>query len=187
MRTDAPPRPTAGESVTNHHTGETMMFLGVHRDDRGDARHVRTTLPPGGKGPPTHVHPNQVEEGTVLAGRVAVRVGGAVREHGPGEHVVFPAGSAHTWWNAGDEPLVVEGRLRPPLNFEPFIREMFGAMNASRDGTPSFLDGVDILGRYPRDQQLPGVPAWVQRRGFPVVAGIARTFGAYRRRDADAP
>ena len=168
--TSEPPR--ASDTVTNLHTGETMTFLGVRRGERGDALVVRTALPPGAKGPPVHVHPHQVEEGTVLSGRVAVRVDGRTTEHGAGEGVTFPPGSAHTWWNAGDEVLVVEGRLTPPLHFEAFIREMFAAMNAGRDGRPSPFAAMALLASYPDDQRLPGVPGWVQRRVVPILARL---------------
>lgn len=187
MSRDAASSPPADATVTNHHTGETMTFLGVHRDERGEFLRVRTTLPPGGKGPPPHVHPHQDEEGTVLSGRVAVQLDGEVHEHAPGDEVVFPAGSAHTWWNAGDEPLTVEGRLRPPLRFEPFVREMFAAMNAGRDGSPSPFAAMEVLARYGPDQRLPGVPSWVQRRVFPLVVAGARALGLYPRgRSPDA-
>lgn len=164
--------PRAADTVTNLHTGETMTFMGVRETPRGASLLLRTVLPPGGEGPPTHVHPLQVEEGRVLKGRVAVRIDGRTAEYGVGEEVVIPAGSAHTWWNAGEEPLVLEGRVSPPLRFEGFIREMFAAMNAGRAGRPSPFEAMAILAAYPDDQRLPRVPAWVQRRVFPVLARL---------------
>src|ERR1700691_5365326 len=68
------------------------------------------SLPPGASGPPLHVHFHQREEGEVKAGSLGARLGKETIRVPAGGTAVFPAGVAHTWWNAGDDLLELSGR-----------------------------------------------------------------------------
>ena len=61
---------------------------------------------PGDQAPP-HVHHASDEGFCVLAGRLEVLVGDERRVLGPGEHVVVPAGTTHTFATVDDAPVSV--------------------------------------------------------------------------------
>jgi len=61
---------------------------------------------PGDMAPP-HVHHASDEGFCVLDGRLEVLVGRERRVLGPGEHVVVPAGTTHTFATVGDAPVSV--------------------------------------------------------------------------------
>ena len=51
-----------------------------------------------------HVHYLQEEAARVVRGKLGYQVlGGEPQFAGPGELVVWPAGTAHKWWNAGND------------------------------------------------------------------------------------
>ena len=50
-----------------------------------------------------HVHHSDDEAWYVLEGRLGFRIDDRVLEAGPGEAVLAPRGSAHSYWNAGAE------------------------------------------------------------------------------------
>jgi mannose-6-phosphate isomerase-like protein (cupin superfamily) len=56
---------------------------------------------------PLHVHHASDEAFCVLEGRLEVQVGDERRALRAGEHVVVPAGTAHTFATVGDEPVSV--------------------------------------------------------------------------------
>ena len=61
---------------------------------------------PGDMAPP-HVHHASDEAFCVLEGRLEVLVGSERRVLGPGEHLVVPAGTTHTFATVGDDPVSV--------------------------------------------------------------------------------
>ena len=62
-------------------------------------------LPSGCVPPPPHVHPHQVEEYEVLAGRFDLVVEGTWRTLEPGESAEVAVGALHTFRNRSGEPV----------------------------------------------------------------------------------
>jgi quercetin dioxygenase-like cupin family protein len=88
-------------------------------------------LPPGCVPPPPHVHPHQVEEYEVLAGRLDVVVDGRWRTLAPGDSASVPIGALHTFKNRSGETVRVRNRHRPAMRFEEFIERTSGTLRAA--------------------------------------------------------
>ena len=164
--------------------GSRMTF--VRRT--ADALELTSTVAPGA-GPPMHVHHLQEESVTVREGRLAYTVkGDQERLAGPGETVTFPAGVEHTFRNAGDADLVVDGVVSPPLNFEWFLSRVYESTAAAGGERPRAFDSAYLMRRYGSEFAITDIPAPVQRLVFPVVAAIGSLMGLDRRfRDAPEP
>jgi mannose-6-phosphate isomerase-like protein (cupin superfamily) len=94
--------------------GERIMFTGIVRDPDGD-RVVGEALAQPKAGPPMHIHYMEAEGFTVTSGRLGYQVRGEEpRYAGPGETVVFPAGTAHRWFNPGPTEVRFIGWAKPP-------------------------------------------------------------------------
>ena len=78
-------------------------------------------LPPGCVPPPPHVHPHQVEDYEVLAGRLELQVDGEWRTLTPGESASVPVGILHTFRNRSGATVRVRNRHTPAMRFEDFI------------------------------------------------------------------
>jgi quercetin dioxygenase-like cupin family protein len=89
------------DEIVNPRTGERMMF----RDASGEVLRIDYAAAAGAAGPPEHIHPEQEERFAVTAGAARFRVGGRVMVLGPGESASVPAGTPHTFTNAGDGEL----------------------------------------------------------------------------------
>lgn len=88
---------------------------------------------------PTHLHPNQEERFEVVAGKVQFRVDGSRRHAGPGDRLVVPPGSWHSFRNIGptEAQLIVE--VEPALTLQDFLEEAAALARAgkySRRGIP---------------------------------------------------
>ncbi len=147
-------------TIENGH-GESLTFTGVTHDPDGDRIGADGVAQPGA-GPPMHVHYLQDEAARVVTGRMGYQVlGQEPRVAEAGELVVWPAGTAHKWWNAGTTELRLTGWCKPPGNIEFFLGTMFASVK--RNGG-----------------------AFVQRVLIPILYVVGRALGKYKKY-ADAP
>jgi quercetin dioxygenase-like cupin family protein len=75
--------------------GETLTFLGIGSDERGEYVEARNSVSPG-SGPPMHVHYLQEESLTVERGTMGWQRRGEEEQIArPGETVTFAPGEVH--------------------------------------------------------------------------------------------
>src|SRR5215208_5146734 len=91
---------TMGDVVTLS-DGTALEIVTPAAQTDGRLVEVLFTLPPGRRGPPSHLH-RHVEEWEVLAGTLEARVGGKRRTLAAGASLSIPPGTAHTFRNGGD-------------------------------------------------------------------------------------
>lgn len=128
--------------------GETLIFLGVESTPEGERINIRGSARPGA-GPPMHVHYLQDEMVRVETGRVGYQVPGqAAKFAEAGETVLWPAGTAHRWWNAGDSEARLAGWCIPPGNVEYYLTSMFDSMRQHGGKRPGLFDAAFLTTRY---------------------------------------
>jgi quercetin dioxygenase-like cupin family protein len=88
-------------------------------------------LPAGCVPPPPHVHPRQVEEYEVLAGRFEVVVDGRWQTLVAGQSASVPVGALHTFRNRSGETVRVRNRHLPAMRFEEFIERTCRTLQAA--------------------------------------------------------
>ena len=155
-----------GDLIENPLTGETVTFQQTSADSNGEAVMVDVTLEPGGRAAVAHVHPSQTERFRVLDGVVGFRIGHQRLVAAAGETVLVAAGTAHTFWNAGDVRARFLCEIRPALGFERLLETMFALARdgkTDRRGVPHPLRLAAIADHHRSDIQLPIIPAPVQR------------------------
>jgi len=165
--------------------GETLTFLGISRDADGERMDIEGSARPGA-GPPMHVHYLQDEGVRVVRGRFGYQeLGGAPQIAGPGDSVVWPAGTAHKWWNAGDDQLYSIGWCRPPGNIEFFLSTLFTSTK-EHGGRPGIFDAAFLGTRYRTEFALLEIPTVVKTLVIPLVYVLGTVLGKYKK-FADAP
>ena len=122
--------------IENRHTGERLALRRVKRGD-DVCLEVKGSLPPHRQGPPLHTHAVEDEEGFVRSGTLSAVLNGRRITAGSAERVSFPRGSAHRWWNDGNEPLVFEGYARPAVDLDRFLQAILEVLNAGSAGLRS--------------------------------------------------
>ncbi len=166
--------------------GERLTFLRRVPGAKGDRLEGKNVVGPGA-GPIMHVHHQQEEALTVVQGRMGYRrPGEPARFAGPGETVVFRAGEAHKFWNAGGETLRCTGYIEPADNVEYFLGAIFESQKRSGGSRPSLLDAAFLARRYRDEFGLVEIPTPGQRLVFPVLVAIGTLLGRYDKY-ADAP
>jgi hypothetical protein len=109
---------------------------------------------------------------------MGIEANGVLCEIGAGESRSVPPGTAHTFWNAGDEPCVHEVKLEPALDMEHFFEGVVTLEALHRlppHGRPDLLRIALLFGEH--DNLVAGVPRVVQRVLYTLARAIARITG----------
>ena len=167
-----------GDVIENPVTGERMTFIRTSAQTGGALAEMDLELSPSAFLAAEHIHLRQEEKFDVLEGRIRLRFEGEEHLRGPGESVVVPAGSAHSWAPDGGGARV-RVTFTPGADIEAFFEEFFRAARAGRTnakGLPSPF-AVARLG-LAHDMYLAGPPVPLQRAAFRVLAGASRLLRA---------
>jgi mannose-6-phosphate isomerase-like protein (cupin superfamily) len=168
--------------LENRHTGER---LGLRRVRRGGevCLELKGSLPPHREGPPMHIHFAEDEEGYVKSGSLSVVLNGRRMTVGPGGSTIIPRGSAHRWWNEGNEPLVFEGYARPVVDLDGYLQAIFDVMNAGPAGRPPLFYMAHVAMRHRHTQAVLIMPRPLQALVFRVLVAVGTVLGRYRGND----
>jgi quercetin dioxygenase-like cupin family protein len=170
----------AGDVIENPVTGERLVLRKTSQETNGEAVVLEAFVQPNGFVAAAHVHPHQEERFQVLRGSVGFRLGREQIIAGPGQRITVPAGTAHKFWNAGDEEAHFVCEVRPALQFEQLIETMFGLAadgKTNKKGMPNPLRLAVIAHGHFDDVRLPFPPAWMQRMGLALGAPLGRLLG----------
>jgi quercetin dioxygenase-like cupin family protein len=170
----------AGDVIENPVTGERVVVRVGTEDSEGDLLAIDGYIKPGGAVTGEHVHPAIDEDFTVLRGRVGFRIDGRESIAEPGERLHVPAGTAHDWWNAGEEEAHVRVEIRPGARFEEMALNLFGLAQDGKTnsrGMPSLLQAAIFAREFSDVLYFTKPPLWVQRLLFGALAGVARVLG----------
>src|SRR5207302_6525926 len=170
----------AGDTIYNPVTGERLVFRTTSRETGGQAVVFETFVQPDGFVAAAHVHPSQEERFEILRGSVGFKIGRNKLVAGPGQRLTVPAGTAHKFWNAGDEEAHFVCEVRPALQFESLLETMFalaGDGKTNKKGMPNPLRLAVIARAHFDTVRLPQPPAWIQRAGLALGAPLGRLLG----------
>ena len=141
---------------------------------------IETIVQPHGFVAAAHVHPAQSERFAVEAGKLGLEVGRKKVALAVGGVTIVEAGTAHRFWNAGDEPVRFVCEIRPALRFEQLLETMFALAadgKTNQKGMPNLLRLAVIARAYFDVVRLPFPPAVVQRAGLALGEPVGRLLG----------
>jgi mannose-6-phosphate isomerase-like protein (cupin superfamily) len=165
--------------LRNRHTGEYLELRRVIRDGQ-QWLSLKGTLPPHRQGPPLHVHYKETEAGRVVAGTLSAVVDGQRLQVGAGGSGTFPAGSAHRWWNDGDEMLVFEGHAGPVVDLDVYLQAVIDVINSGGHERPPLFYMAHVAWRHRRTQAVLLMPAPIQAVVIPLIVLVGTLLGRYR-------
>ena len=170
----------SGDTIQNPVTGERIVFLKTSAETDGELVEIETYLQPGAFVAAAHIHPYQEERFQVLKGTVTFRAGREKVELGPGQGITVPAGTAHKFWNAGDDEASFTCEVRPALQFEQLISTMYSLAEdgkTNKKGMPNPLRLAVIARSHFDDVRLPFPPVALQRLGLAMGSPLGRLVG----------
>ena len=165
----------AGDTIVNPITGERIVFHKTSASTGGECVEIEVFVQPGGVVAAAHVHPYQTERFEILGGTIGMKVGRKKIEARYGDVLTVEPGTAHKFWNAGDDQLHFVCVVSPALQFEQLLETMFALAadgKTNRKGMPNPLR-LAVIAR-----------ANVRHRPAPARAGLDAANGAGGRRPA---
>jgi mannose-6-phosphate isomerase-like protein (cupin superfamily) len=160
--------------IVNPRAGERIVF----HDASADVLRFDYIAAVGAAGPPEHIHLEQEERFAVTAGSARFRVGGRDVVLGAGESASVPAGTAHTFANAGDGELRMTIEIEPGRNMRAFFETLFALGRAGKTdarGRAGLLQDAVLAREYGVFLARPAV--WLQRPVIVVLAAVGRLSG----------
>lgn len=165
--------------------GEKLTFTKITVKDGEEYLEAENEVQPG-VGPPMHVHYKQDECLTVVSGKMGYQeLGSEPGFAGPGESLLFKAGTPHKFWNAGTDVLYCKGYITPPDNVVYYLSEVYKSLNEN-GGRPGMYDSAFLLNRYKTEFGMLEIPWFVQKILFPIVLFFGNLTGRHKK-FADAP
>ena len=116
----------------------------------------------------------------MVSGRVGFRIDGRESIAESGERLHVPAGTAHDWWNAGEEEAHAEVEIRPGARFEKMALNLFGLAQDGKTnpkGMPNLLQAAIFAREFSDVLHFTKPPLVVQRLLFGALSAIARGLG----------
>ncbi len=172
----------AGDRMVSAETGETFIFVKTAADTDGQLLVVDLEVAPGGgaKAAPMHIHPKQEERFYITQGTMQLTLNDVDSLHGPDSYLVIPAGMPHTWRNGGSDELRFRVELEPAgqieYQFEGLcVMSKHGELKAN--GSAPLLPMAVLLAAYPDNTYIAGIPVFVQKRFFAILAFWGRLLG----------
>lgn len=166
--------------------GEKLTFVRHVKDETGDYLEVENLVQPNA-GPPIHVHYKQEESLTVVKGKIGVQhLGGEEMFFGEGESVTFKPGDPHRFWNAGTEPLICKGYVRPAHNLVYFLTEIYRSIRENGGKQPGTFDAAWLLSKYKTEFNMYGIPSFVKNVIFTITIFFGKLAGKHKK-FSDAP
>jgi mannose-6-phosphate isomerase-like protein (cupin superfamily) len=170
----------SGDTIHNPITGESITFHQTSADTKGEAVVIECTVKPDGLVAAAHVHPSQTERFSVIAGRLGMKVGRKKLLLERGDVAVVEQGTAHKFWNMGNEEVRFVCEVRPALQFESLLETMFALAadgKTNKKGMPNPFRLAVIARAHFDTVRLPQPPAWLQRAGLALGSPVGRLFG----------
>ena len=168
--------------IENKHTGERLELRRLRMDGQV-CLELRGSLPPRSEGPPLHIHFEEHEEGKVHSGILTALVDGKRIQAGSGESVELPRGSAHRWWNEGEELLEFTGYARPVVDLDRYLQAVFQVVNAGPPNRPPIIYIAHAMLRHRKTQAVLLMPRPIQAVLFRIAFLIGSLLGRYRGED----
>jgi mannose-6-phosphate isomerase-like protein (cupin superfamily) len=170
----------AGDVFENPVTGERVVVRVGTEESGGDRLVADLYVRPGGAVAGEHVHTRIEEWFTVRKGGVGFRFDGRETIAPLNRRMHVPAGTAHDWWNAGDEEAHVVVEVAPGARFEEMIKNLYGlAQDGKTDakGMPNLLQAALFAREFEDVLWFTKPPRPVQKVLFTALAPVARFLG----------
>jgi quercetin dioxygenase-like cupin family protein len=170
-----------GETIENPVSGERITWRETAASSAGEVLAFDLELRPGAAVSAEHRHLQQEERFAVTAGTIGLSIAAAESRLEPGEEAVVPPGTAHHWWNDGDDLAVVRVELRPALETEVFFETLFGLARDGKTNSKGIPGLLQIAVAYAdlgdSCSRLVRPPVFVQRLVLTPLAPLGRLLG----------
>jgi quercetin dioxygenase-like cupin family protein len=159
-------------------SGDVIEILETSATTGGEYVRSRILFAVGGLRVPAHIHPHQDEEYKVVSGKLTYFLDGEKHIADAGTTITLPRGIRHEHYSEGPEAAVTIQTLKPGLDFDYLLENLFGlGAEGHLKGISYFLQLMVILAKMKSAFVLADIPIWLQKTVAKMVTPIAYVFG----------
>ena len=159
-------------------SGDSVELLETSAMTNGAYVRSRFVFAAGGLRVPAHRHPRQEEMLEVVSGRLTYYLQGERHVAETGTTVVLPRGGGHQHHCEDSVDCVVIQTIRPGLDFDYLLENLFGLASEGRlKGVNYLFQLVTFLGKYDSAFVDANIPTWFQRAVAAISTPILYLFG----------
>jgi quercetin dioxygenase-like cupin family protein len=168
----------SGDFIENPVTGERMTWVRTSTETGGAKAEIDLELTPSAFLAAEHIHLHQEEKFEILEGRIRLRSGGDESVREPGEIVVVPAGSPHSWAPEDGKGARVRLTFTPGAKIEEFFEEFFRCAREGRTNAKGVPSSPFVTARLCLTHDMYGanLPVPLQRAVFRLLTGAAKVL-----------
>jgi uncharacterized RmlC-like cupin family protein len=180
----------AGQAFENPVTGERMVFNQTAYETNGTVLDIEFYVQPNtGAGLAAHFHPYFAERVEIIAGSAHYQVRGTELAAKTGDMVMLPKDVPHVHpWNVGNQVLhwrkiteLTTPNMQLLLASAGFFESLYALAQqgkVGKNGLPTnFLQTIVLLQALEPSAYVAGLPIWIQRPLFGLLAAIGRALG----------
>lgn len=161
--------------------GEKIIFKKIVQEPDGAKLIIEGHCTPKA-GPAMHIHYLQDEGFTVVKGTVACQIAGQeTAYYSEGQSVVFYKNTAHRFWNAGADELIIDAWVKPVNSLIFYLETLYAAQRKSGSNRPDAFDAAYLLVKYKQEYGLIGMPFIVKNIIMPLTYFIGKLSGKYKK------
>jgi quercetin dioxygenase-like cupin family protein len=168
------------KTIYNDITRNSIKFLQTGSNTFGRLLEMEATYSAHSKEPPSHYHPYQSEEFTILSGELSVRINGQMNILTEGQKLYISSNTVHSMWNNTETRTVVNWKVKPALDTEDFFETLYGLANdgkTNEEGRPAFLQTIITARKFANVFRLSRPPYFIQQTLFSILSPVAHLFG----------
>ena len=164
-----------GQEMVNAVTGERFVWRHTAASTGGGFTEFDLHLREGAVVAGRHIHPHQREDFRVESGTIRLQIGKSEETLTAGDERCVPAGTPHTWANAGSGDAHVVVRLTPALRSEEFFETFCRFAEAGKLNKRGLPRSPLLLAAWMREyRREAGPPSVFQRLALmPLLAALA--------------
>jgi len=158
--------------------GDEVTFVKTAKETFGAYCLLKVLLQPGG-GTDLHYHTQMCEKFDVVQGRLGLRDQKQTIYLNEGESYSIGPNRLHRFFNDTPEPVVFYCTVSPAGRFEDLLRIAYGLatdQKTNKKGIPKNLWHATMMFNM-GESYLPGVPIWVQKGVFGLLAAVGKWKG----------
>jgi uncharacterized RmlC-like cupin family protein len=180
----------AGQTFENPVTGERMVFNKTAYETNGTMLDIEFFVKPNaGTGLAAHLHPYFAERVEIIAGSAHYKVGKTEHAADTGDMVMLPQNVPHVHpWNMGNDVLhwrkitqLDKPDMQLLLASAGFFESLYALAQQGKVGNNGLprnsLQMVVLLQSLEPSAYVAGLPIWIQRPLFGILAAIGRALG----------
>lgn len=159
-------------------SGDSVELLETSAMTNGAYTRARFVFAAGGLRVPAHKHPLQDETLEVVSGRLTYYLAGKKHVAETGTKVVLARGVGHQHHSEDAEAAVVIQTMRPGLDFDYLLENLFGLGSEGKlQGISYSIYLIVLLGKMKSAFVGANLPVWFQKAVAKVVTPILYVFG----------